>query len=171
MNAQELYKILVDILENEVGVYRHLLDMVRGERDIFINANIEAIADNNRSKELMITKLRSLERNREGVVDQLLPLLKLQSRPPRLLELALCFDGQQADRLRTIHSTLDLMIKRIREYNEQNEKLIQSALQTVEGSMNALRKDLAENKVYKKKGQTGEVQSTAQAGQFISKEV
>jgi flagellar biosynthesis/type III secretory pathway chaperone len=170
MNTQDLYLKLVDILEHEVGIYRHLLEMVRTEKDILVSANIEAIATNNRSKELMITKLRTLERSREAIMDQLLPLIGVSQGPIRLLDLALKFETEKADKLRTIHATLDLMIKRIREYNEQNEKLVQAALKTVEGSMNDLRKNLADNKVYKKKGQAGEVQSSASSGQFISKE-
>lgn len=170
MNVEDLYSKLVQILEDEVGIYRHLLEMVRGEKDLLIAANIDAINENNRSKELTITKLRSLERMRAAVVDQLMIALKKPQVVGRLLDLAVLFDGEKGDKLRTIHSTLDLMIKRIREFNEQNEKLVHSALKTFEGSMNALRKNLADNKVYKKKGQTGEVQQTASSGQFISKE-
>jgi flagellar biosynthesis/type III secretory pathway chaperone len=171
MNKQELYLKLVDILENEVGVHRHMLDTVRGEKDVLIAANIEAIAENNRAKELMITKLRALERGREAIIEQLLPQLGIDARPVKLLDVARKFDGEQAERLRTIHSALDLMINRIREYNQQNEALVQAALKTVEGSMDSLRKGLADNKVYKKKGQSGEVQVKAASGQFISKEV
>lgn len=170
MNIEELYSKLVQILEDEVGIYRHLLEMVRGEKDILIAANLEAITENNRAKEMMITKLRVLERARQGVVGELLPALKLSETAPRLLDLAVKLGGDKGEKLRTIHSTLDLMIKRIREYNEQNEKLIQSALKTFEGTMNALRNNLAENKTYKKKGQGGAVEATAQSGQFISKE-
>jgi flagellar biosynthesis/type III secretory pathway chaperone len=170
MNVEDLYSKLVQILEDEVGIYRHLLEMVRAEKDILVAANVEAINENNRSKELMITKLRSLERNRVAVVDQLMIALKKPELPGRLLDLAVLFDGERGDKLRTIHATLDLMINRIREFNGQNEKLVQSALKTFEGSMNALRKNLADNKVYKKKGQAGEVQQTAASGQFISKE-
>ena len=170
MNVEDLYSRLVQILEDEVGIYRHLLDMVRGEKEILIAAQVDAINENNRSKELMITKLRSLERVRVAVVDQLMVALKKPELPGRLLDLANIFDGEKGDKLRTIHATLDLMIKRIREFNEQNAKLVDSALKTFEGSMNALRKNLSDNKVYKKKGQAGEVQQTAQSGQFISKE-
>ncbi|HEX4923504.1 MAG TPA: flagellar protein FlgN [Bdellovibrionales bacterium] len=170
MNIEELYSKLVQILEDEVGIYRHLLEMVRGEKDVLIAADLDAITENNRAKEMMITKLRVLERARQAVVGELLPQLKMPEAQPRLLDLAVKLGGDKGEKLRTIHSTLDLMIKRIREYNEQNEKLIQSALKTFEGSMNALRNNLAENKTYKRKGQASAVEATAQSGQFISKE-
>ncbi|MEQ1877040.1 MAG: flagellar protein FlgN [Bdellovibrionia bacterium] len=170
MNVEDLYSRLVQILEDEVGIYRHMLEMARDEKEILIAAQIDAINENNRSKELMITKLRSLERVRVAVVDQLMVALKKPEVQGRLLDLAVLFDGEKGENLRTIHATLDLLISRIREYNEANGKLVNSALKTFEGSMNALRKNLADNKVYKKKGQGGEVQQTAAAGQFISKE-
>ena len=170
MNAEDLYSRLVQILEDEVGIYRHMLELVRGEKDVLIAANIEAINENNRAKEMMITRLRSLERVRVSVVDQLLIALKKPEHQGRLLDLALLFDGEKGEKLRTIHSTLELMINRIREFNEANAKLVHSALKTFEGSMNDLRKNLADNRLYKKKGQGGEVQSTTTSGQFISKE-
>ena len=48
---------LIQTLEEQIKVYRHLLEVVRKEKDILISANLDDLNENNRAKEAMLLKI------------------------------------------------------------------------------------------------------------------
>ena len=62
--VRPLVDALVVVLEDQIRVYRHLLETVRKEKDILISANLDDLNENNRSKEAMLIKIRALEAQR-----------------------------------------------------------------------------------------------------------
>ena len=159
---------LIQILEDQVKVYRHLLEVVRKEKDILVSANLDDLNENNRSKESMLLKIRSLEADRIKTTTALCLEIGYTQEEPRLLEIARHLGGEAAERLRTIHSVLELLLRRVQEYNLQNESLVQSALANITGAMNEIRGTLQEKATYQRKG---EVAATpAASGQLVSRE-
>ena len=67
----ESYKALETVLEDEVKIYRTLLDLVRREKEVLISAKIDDLNENNKSKELVIIKLKGLERIREKTAKEM----------------------------------------------------------------------------------------------------
>jgi flagellar biosynthesis/type III secretory pathway chaperone len=59
------YDQLVIVLEDEVKVYRVLLDLVRREKEILTSTKLKDLEDCNRQKEILINKVKGLERIRE----------------------------------------------------------------------------------------------------------
>lgn len=163
----ESYKNLVDILEEEITVYRHFLDLIRHEHEILLQSKLEELVENNRSKEAMINKLKSLERIREKRVKEIALILNVKVEAPRLLDIAASMDMKMGDKLRTIHSTMDLLIKRVKEHNTRNEVLVQSALQNIKGALENLKKTLQDKPTYQQEGQ---INQPAPTGRFVSKE-
>jgi len=159
---------LIQNLEEQVKVYRHLLEVVRKEKDILISANLDDLNENNRTKEAMLLKIRALEIERIKLASGVCESIGLTQEEPRLLEIARLVDGEPADRLRSIHSVLELLLRRVQEYNQQNETLVQAALANVTGAMNSIRGTLQEKSTYQRKGEVAS-QPTA-AGQLVSKE-
>lgn len=167
MVLSESYKNLVEILEEEITVYRHFLDLIRHEHDILIQSKLEELVENNRAKEAMINKLKSLERIREKRVKEIATAIQVKVDVPRLLDVAAGLEMGMGDRLRTIHSTLDLLIKRVKEHNARNEVLVQSALQNIKGALENLKKNLQDKPTYQQEGQ---IQQSANTGRFVSRE-
>jgi flagellar biosynthesis/type III secretory pathway chaperone len=159
---------LIQTLEEQVKVYRHLLEIVRKEKDILISANLDDLNENNRTKEAMLIKIRALEAERIKEAAQICQELQLTDGEPRLLDIAREIGGESADRLRSIHSVLELLLKRVQEYNQQNETLVQSALANITGAMNAIRGTLQDKGTYQRKGEVA--QSGSVAGQLVSRE-
>ena len=58
---EQLYIDLTDCLDNLVKVYRALLDVVRREKEILTSAKLEDLNENNKSKDAMLVRIRSLE--------------------------------------------------------------------------------------------------------------
>lgn len=157
---------LVSVLEEQIKVYRGLLDVVRKEKEILVAANLDDLNENNRTKEAMLIKIRGLETQRIALANDCYQTLGLTGEA-RLLEIARLVGGDQADKLRSIHSVLDLLLRRVQEYNRQNETLVNSALQNITGAMNAIKGTLEEKPTYKKKG---EVEGHTSSGQLVSRE-
>jgi len=166
-NANELTVALVSVLEEQIKVYRHLLEVVRKEKDILISANLDDLNENNKSKEAMLLKIRALETQRLATALDLGNALNLGKDQPRLLEIAKYLDDASADKLRNIHSVLELLLRRVQEYNRGNEVLVQSALNNITGAMKAIKGSLDDKSTYKKKG---EVEGHTAAGQLVSRE-
>src|SRR5688500_7477096 len=103
MMRDELYKKLVECLDDELKVYRHLLDIIRKEKEILISANIDDLNENNKAKEAMLMKLRALERIREKASRDLAQEVGANVERPRLLELANRMSGEQSKRLQSLH--------------------------------------------------------------------
>lgn len=146
---------LVRLLEEQITLYRHLLDVVRKEKEVLISAELDELNETNRTKEAMLLKIRGLEQQRIKAAAEVAEQLGLNSENPRLLEIAKRLDSAEADRVRNIHSVLELLLKRVQEFNGQNEVLVQSALQNVTGAMNAIRGSIQEKPTYQRKGDVG----------------
>ncbi len=168
MDKSELYKKLVSYLEDELKVYRHLLDLVRKERDILVAANIDELNENNKSKDTMLAKLKQLDRVREKAARELAQVVGADMAQPRLLDIAAKINGTEGERLRSMHQALDMVVNRVKDLNKKNEALAQSALANVQGAMNALKSTLGETPVYKKQGDLKK--SEVQSGQLVSRE-
>lgn len=160
---------LIQTLEEQVKVYRHLLEVVRKEKDILISANLDDLNENNRTKEAMLLKIRALEAERIKETALICSKLNLTQEEPRLLDIARSLGGEAAERLRSIHSVLELLLRRVQEYNQQNELLVQSALANITGAMNAIKGTLQEKTTYQRKGEVA-AQPAALAGQLVSRE-
>ncbi|MES2770318.1 MAG: flagellar protein FlgN [Bdellovibrionota bacterium] len=171
MKILECYNNLVQVLEEEITVYRHFLDLVRHEFNILVESKLDALIENNKSKDAMITKLKSLERIREKRAREMTMTLGMiaGNEPITLLQIAAKLEMVQGDKLRTIHATLELLIKRTRENNAKNEVLVQSALTNIKGALENLKHSLQDKNTYKSEGQVSE--GPVAPGRFVSKEV
>ncbi|OFZ17877.1 MAG: hypothetical protein A2Z20_05880 [Bdellovibrionales bacterium RBG_16_40_8] len=63
---------------------------------------------------------------------------------------------------------LELLLKRVREHNAQNEILVKSALENVTGAMGSICNTLKDKPTYQKTG--GIASRPAESGQLVSKE-
>jgi flagellar biosynthesis/type III secretory pathway chaperone len=166
--VERSYQKLLSNLEDLTKLYRTLLDMVRKEKDIYVKADLNDLHEVNQSKETLLMKIKMVDTLRLKHAQELATLLLADAENPRLLELAKRVGGEAGDRLRSLHSALDILLKRLTEINKENEEYAQRALQTLSGAMNNIKETLAPKKTYEKKGQlkTGPEIS----GNFVRKE-
>jgi flagellar biosynthesis/type III secretory pathway chaperone len=141
-NNEPLYTDLVDNLENLVKVYRSLLDVVRREKEILVASKLDELNENNKSKDAMLIRIRSLENQRMKCAADLAKAVGADTDSPRLLDIANHCENKWQDRLRNMHSVLDLLIRRVADVNKQNEELVQAALNNITGAMEAIRDGL-----------------------------
>ncbi|MGZ3771708.1 MAG: flagellar protein FlgN [Bdellovibrio sp.] len=167
--VERAFQKLETNLEELTKIYRSLLDIVRKEKELLLTADREALEESNRLKEDLLFKLRAQDALRSRYAMDLATMVGADVENPRLLELAQKLAGTPAaDRLRTQHSALDMLIRRITEINKENEEYTKSALGTLNGALNDIKDTLSGKKTYGGKGQykTG----PQVAGNFVSKE-
>jgi len=152
-HTEQLYGDLVECLESLVKIYRSLLEVVRKEKDILVASKLDELNENNKSKDAMLVRIRSLENQRMKCARDLASAIGADVEQPRLLDIANFSNIGWSDRLRNMHSVLELLIKRVAEVNKQSEELVQSALNNITGAMEAIRDGLKPKPVYGPHGQ------------------
>lgn len=167
-NKERSFQRLVANLEEMTKLYRQLLDLVRKEKQLLIDADMDKLQENNEIKEGLLFKIKSLDGLRTRYAAELASLVHADHENPRLLDIARNLGGPEADRLRVIHSALDLLIQRLSALNKENEAVAQSALRNLTGALGNIKDTLSGKKTY---GARGQVQrGPEQAGHFVSKE-
>ena len=165
---QKAYEKLVQNLEEITKHYRQLFDCVRKEKDLLIQNNIDLLNENNLRKEDLIVKLKSVDDSRAGYAADLAAAIGANTADPRLLELAQRMGGVEGERLRTIHSALELLTNRLVQLNKENAVYVESALKTVNSAMQNIKDTLSGPKTYQKKG--AYQQGYDKSGHLVSKE-
>ncbi len=163
-----LYTELFENLENLVKVYRSLLETVRREKEILVASRLDELNENNKTKDTILLRIRSLENGRMKCARDLASALGADVDQPRLLDIASRADVGQQDRLRNMHSVLELLLRRVSEVNKQNEELVQAALSTITGAMNEIRDGLKPKTTYARQGAIAPVK--AEGGNLVRKE-
>ena len=91
-NKDDTYKELVDCLDHLVKVYRALLDVIRREKEILVASKLDELNENNKSKDAMLVRIRSLENTRMKTARDLAQLVGADIEQPRLLDIAVQID-------------------------------------------------------------------------------
>lgn len=177
-SQEKSYHRLVTNLEELTKLYRTLLDLIRKEKEILVSANVEKLNESNQSKEALLYKIRAQDSIRERYAQELANLIGLtntEAAQPRLLEISKKLQNIPfvvgADRLRAIHATLELLVKRSSDLNKENEEYTQSALKSLNGAINNIKDTLGGKKTYGRQGANVKMsEGPDRAGNFVSKE-
>ena len=165
---QKRFENLVNNLDEMTKQYRVLLDCVRKEKELLIQSDIEKLNESNVLKEQILSKIKNIEMKRIICAGELAQAVGADLDEPRLLEIAQKIGGAEGDRLRTLHSTLELLIKRLVEINKANATYAESALSVVSSAMENIKESLMGQKTYQKKGNYQ--QGYDKSGNLVSKE-
>lgn len=159
---------LVQNLEDLTKLYRQVLDIVRKEKDFLIESNIEALNESNVQKEKLILKMRSLDALRLNYASDLARLVGADESQTRLLDIAKRLQPAEGDRFRNLHATLDVLLKRVSDFNQENATYAEAAINTISGAINNIKDTVTGKKTY---GPQGKMRSGNQSsGSFVSKE-
>lgn len=128
--------------------YRQLLEIVRSEKELLRESNVEKLNAVNVSKDQLLTQIKSLDALRANYAAELAHHVGADTTQPRLLELAIKMNGPEGEKLRTMHSTLELLLKRLFEINRENAEAAQRALHNVNKSLDSFKENLSGPKNY-----------------------
>jgi FlgN protein len=155
-------------LEELTKNYRQLLDLVRKEKQLLIDANTDAINESNLQKEILLIKIQELDAFRIAYASELADQLNIPKAEARLLNIAIHLGGAHGDKLRSQHAALEMILKRLSEINKENAFFAETALQTVGKALDSLKETLTGQKTYQNKGKYQ--QGADKSGHLVSKE-
>lgn len=164
----QAFEQLIETLKELSELYSRLLDVVRRERELLIEAKAPELDENNQRKETLIRKVRLADQLRIKRAEEAARRAGANAESPRLLELAARVQGPVAESLRSWHKNLDSLLREIAELNRENEEYARNALDTLSGAMNEIKGTLAGKKTYERKGNYKLGPETT--GNFVSKE-
>lgn len=167
-SAEKSFEKLSTHLDELTKNYRQLLDCVRKEKDLLISTDIAKLNENTLLKEQLLLKIKSLDALRVNYATELSLALGLDTQKIRLLEIAQKMGGASGEKLRTFHSALEMIIKRLTELNQINAKYAESALKNVNAAMSSFKDSLMGQKTYQNKGKYK--QGPDKSGHIVSKE-
>ena len=172
MDSVDIKKIAYDKLTTNLDEllkhYRLLLDCVRKEKDFLLLADIDKLNENNTLKEELTIKIKLLDNHRVSFAADLAHAVRADVTQPRLLELAQKMGGAEGERLRNLHATLEIVVKRLSEINSGNAIYAQSALTTVSSALENFKEHLMGKKTYQQKGKYK--QGAESSGHLVKKE-
>lgn len=159
---------MILLLEDMTKNYRFLLELVRKEKQVLIDARTDEMNASQLQKEILLQKISEQDLNRQIMAREISRKLGLNSDEPRLLEIAKHIDSIQGNKLRSQHAALELILKRLSEINKENASIAEMALKNVTFALDNLKETFMGQKTYQKKGriQNGNDRS----GHLISKE-
>lgn len=168
-DMEQSYSSLVKILEDEIKAYRGLLDLVRREKELLIEAKIPDLEEINFAKLKSIDAIQEVDKQREKAARELAQEIGANAERPRLLEMAVLIPEPNSSRLRNLHATLDLLMRRLKELNKSNQILANAALKVVNGCLNEIKTTISPMKpIYNPKGSKTVPEGV---GHFISREI
>lgn len=169
---QKIYEKLMHNLDDQAKCYRLLLDVVRSEKEILKESQIEKLNAINASKDQLITQIKSLDALRGNYAAELARTIGADTVQPKLLDLAVRMGGAEGEKLRSMHSMLELLIKRLMEINKENADSAQIALTNVNKTLESFKDNLTGPKNYKRHGQINRQLKAGpeQSGNLVSRE-
>jgi hypothetical protein len=174
LNEQDVRKV-IQIMNQLVGCYRQLLEVVRLERDALANADRKSLQEQTLAKEGLIELARATEQNRYEACKLLLMSNRKKAAltdEPTLTQIIHQVQGTNltlAEQLRSVQQTLQFLVKRVGEQNGYNQRLVQKSVEHVERmKRNILGEATPTANTYSQRGQRNSQSATPR---FVSKEV
>jgi len=143
---------LLQTLQELVGSYRQLFEVVREERECLISMDVKKIEEMTHKKELIIEDIFRKERDRRKTVQQLSKLWSVSEDKVTISQVVFRtqpINIKLASDVESIWRTLDLQIKRTADQNQYNRELLEKSLSHLESmKQNILGASAAKSETY-----------------------
>lgn len=162
---------LNQILQKLTGLHRQLLETVRNEREILIQANLKAIERTTASKQSLIEEIYQVESERLKVIAELAVIWKRPYRDLTLPNIIIHLQGidlKKAEQFRSTYHVLTVLIQRISDQNTDNKAFLEKSISHIhQMKKNILNEVTPKSNTYNHQGQKSQ---TIQSSRLISKE-
>lgn len=144
---------LIEVIKEEVDVYRELKSLIAEEFDILMKPQVDSIAGSNARKDACILKARLLEEDRSKLVAAIAGILGRKEREINFTLLSSYADESRAAQLKSQRNILSPLVQEISRANKKNIGLLDFSLSYVRSSMNFVSNLLSAGANYESTGQ------------------
>ena len=129
-----LMENLLSILDRENSEYEHLIELSTAKRQIIIDGNIPGLEEITGQEQDITSNIKNLENKRREVINDMAIVLSKDAKDLTLTNMIAFLNKQpkEQEKLREIQERLKGTIEQMVEINQQNEALLQQALEMVE---------------------------------------
>lgn len=165
-NLEELQKNL----KHQLALYRQLVDVLRDEKDHLVAVRFKEIREATYAKEALFDEIQREEFRRRKWVQHAAPILGVAEKDVTMEMIASKFGGPELyEPLVSLKNALLVMVKKAREMNADNMRLVQNALRDAqEMKRNILGLSSEQPQVYGPKGSMG-TNPRDQSARFLNK--
>jgi len=165
-NLEELQKNL----NHQLSLYRQLVDVLRDEKEHLVAVRLKEIRECTYAKEAIFDELQREEYRRQKWVQSAASVLGVPDRDVNMEMIASKFGGaEQYESLVSLKNALLVMVKKVKEMNGDNLRLVESALKDArELKNNILGISSEQPQVYGPKGNLG-APAKDQSARFLNR--
>ena len=129
-----LMEDFMSVLEAENGEYQRLTELSQKKRQIIIDADISGLEDITGREQEIASTIRNLENKRQEVINDMAIVLSKDPKDLTITNMIAFLNKQpeEQEKLRNIQSRLRETLERMALINQQNELLLQQAMEMVE---------------------------------------
>jgi flagellar biosynthesis/type III secretory pathway chaperone len=167
-NLEELQKNL----KHQLTLYRQLVDVLRDEKEHLVAVRFKEIRECTYSKEALFDELQREEHRRRRWVQQAAPVIGVPEKDVTMEMIASKFGGPELyEPLVSLKNALLVMVKKAREMNVENKRLVENALRDAQQlKRNILGLSSEQPQVYGPKGALGS-NPRDQSARFLNKDL
>ena len=132
---------LVQVLESENEQYRKLAELSKEKKQVIIDANVPALEKIVDLEQDVTSRIQNLDNHRRKVMRDMAVVLNKKEKDFTLDTVIEMLDGQpkEQERLQNVKKRLKTTLAEVRKINEQNQTLLNQALDMVEFDLTLFR--------------------------------
>ena len=161
---KRLYDSLLDILTNEIEVYRELHKLFLNEGALLVKSSIDELYENSSKKETCVLKAKMLEEVRTNLAEKIFKLLDIDEKDIKLSRLLFYGDDAQRQELKECQLSLRFLLIEINKLNKKNKLLLDSSLVYVQKSIDFINQLICPSSNYLS---TGKLKSNNMNGRIV----
>lgn len=155
MEYEEL-NALFEILDKEAQVYDEILQLSKDKTTIVIEGKIAELEEITKAEQSLIVKIGELESLRENCVEEIADQLNIKPSELTVSELTKQLNDESAKKLVECKNKIEDILKKLKEVNNLNSKLIRNSIDYIDFSLNILSAASDTNNNYSNNGEVGE---------------
>jgi flagellar biosynthesis/type III secretory pathway chaperone len=160
-----LYDSLLDVLKNEIEVYRELHKLFLNERALLVKSSIDELYENSSKKETCVLKAKMLEEVRTNLAEKIFKVLNIdEERDINFSRLLFYGDDTQRQELTECQLGLRFLLMEINKLNKKNKLLLDSSLIYVQRSIDFINQLICPSSSYLS---TGKLKSNNMNGRIV----
>jgi flagellar biosynthesis/type III secretory pathway chaperone len=163
---EQLLNRLLNLLDDEIDLYRTLLTVYQHEREALLAFEIEGITAASTKKENLILKIKIIEEQRLHVIDRIARDLNQVAADLTITRLADKVDIRYSHQLSSRGAELSSILEKIGVLHQSNRSLITHSQSLVRDSLIFLSDNLAPDPVYHR---DGSVSRKARSGRLVTR--
>lgn len=135
-----LMETLIEVLEKENQEYKNLLELSMKKTPVIVTDDIKALAKITDDEQIIVSRINRLDNQRNEAVNDIANVLNKDVTKLKIVDLIsmLAARPQEQEKLASVFDELRRNVRAVKEVNERNRELIESALEMVQFNMQVI---------------------------------